>query len=157
MRRSAFAAIVLTALLIAPAAAQAPDAKTEILTTIADFMRGLKNQDAALMTAQIDSVTRFTLIRPGPNGNRVIAMAGMDFVAGVSRPGQPAVDEPIRNQVVQIDGDVAAVWAEYQVRSGGKVSHCGYDGFQLAKLGGKWKIINLIDSYRPEGCGTIWP
>lgn len=156
MRRTVVAALVLSAALSVPASGQ--EAKAEVLSTIADFMRGLRTQDAALMEAQIDSTTRFTLIRPGPGGNRVMVLAGGDFIKAVTRPGSQPVDEPIRNQVVQIDGDVATVWAEYQVRNAGKVSHCGYDGFHLARLGGKWKIINLIDSFRPaQSCGALWP
>jgi hypothetical protein len=58
---------------------------------------------------------------------------------------------------VQIDADLATVWAEYQVRIDGNVSHCGYDAFHLARLAGRWKIINVSDTFRREGCGAAWP
>jgi hypothetical protein len=43
------------------------------------------------------------------------------------------------------------------VRIDGNVSHCGYDAFHLARIGGKWKIINVSDTFRREGCGAAWP
>jgi hypothetical protein len=80
-----------------------------------------------------------------------------DFARAATNPSQPPLDERIRNPVVQIDGDLATVWAEYQVRRDGKVTHCGYDAFHLAKLGAKWKIINISDTFRQTGCGDAWP
>ncbi|MEO8448582.1 MAG: hypothetical protein ABI647_02255 [Gemmatimonadota bacterium] len=59
----------------------------------------------------------------------------------------------IRNPIVQVDGDLATVWAEYQLRIEGKVSHCGYDGFHLFRSGGKWRILHMSARLRREGCG----
>jgi hypothetical protein len=84
-------------------------------------------------------------------------LTAAQFMRAVSRPEQPALDEPIRNPVVQVDGDLASVWAEYQVRIDGKVSHCGFDAFHLARLGGQWKILNVSDTFRRTGCGDPWP
>lgn len=67
------------------------------------------------------------------------------------------LDEPIRNAKVHIDGDLALVWAEYQVRVNGAVSHCGYDAFQLIRRAGSWKILSIADTFRREGCGPMWP
>ena len=131
-------------------------AATAVLATIDSFLAGLRVQDTARMARHTDSLTRMTLLRPGPSGTRVMLLTAAQFMAAVSRPGQPALDEPIRNPVVQIDGDLATVWAEYQVRIEGKVSHCGYDAFQLAKLGGAWKILNISDTFRRTGCGEPW-
>ncbi|MGE3614350.1 MAG: hypothetical protein AB7L66_00645 [Gemmatimonadales bacterium] len=152
-----FTVAALAALTVAarPAAAQEP--KAEVLTAVEDFMRGLKARDLDLLNSRIDSTTRFTLVRPGPGGSRVIVLAGAEFIRVATRADQPAIDEPIRNPVVQVDGDVATVWAEYQVRRDGKVSHCGHDAFHLARVGGRWRIINLIDSFQPQGCGDPWP
>lgn len=136
---------------------EAQDDKAQVVATIKDFMRGMKTRDTVLIAAQVDSLTRFTLVRPGPAGARIIVLKGSDFLRMATRTDQPPLDEPIRNPVVQIDGDVASVWTEYQVRRDGKVSHCGYDAFHLVRLSGKWKIINVTDSFRPEGCGGPWP
>jgi hypothetical protein len=49
---------------------------------------------------------------------------------------------------MQLDRDLATVWAEYQLRIGGKVSHCGYDAFRLNRTTTGWKILNIADTFR---------
>jgi hypothetical protein len=169
MRRSF--AVCLVAILVslassarAQAAAVAPtvdtaaraQAEREVLATIDTFLIGLRTKDTALMARQVDSLTRFTLLRPSPAGTRVMLLTPAQFMAAVTRPDQPALDEPIRDPVVQIDADLASVWAEYQVRIDGRVSHCGFDAFHLARLGGRWKILNVSDTFRRTGCGDPW-
>ena len=163
----AVATIAVLALAATPASAQSAAApassassadRQQVLATIESFLRGLRTKDTTLMAQQMDSLTRLTLLRPLPNGgSRVVVMSGMEFIRNVSRPDQPAIDEPIRNPVVQVDGDLATVWAEYQVIIEGRVSHCGHDAFHLARLGGQWKILNVSDTFRRTGCGDRWP
>ena len=167
MRRSFVAFVLLAALTVpqlrAQAASAPPDAgaararaEREVLAAIDTFLIGLRTKDTALMARQVDSLSRFTLLRPGPAGTRVMLLTPAQFMAAVSRPDQPALDEPIRNPVVHVDADLASVWAEYQVRIDGKVSHCGFDAFHLARLGGRWKILNVSDTFRRSGCGDRW-
>ena len=127
-----------------------------VLGVLQSFTAALLKKDSAGMAGQLDSVSRFTLLRPSPNGTRVWVVTGAEFISLTTKPDGPAYDEPIRNPVVHIDGDLATVWAEYQVVLNGAVSHCGYDSFQLARLNGAWKIINVSDTFRREGCGALW-
>jgi hypothetical protein len=142
--------------LASPRSGVAQDDKAAVVATIKAFLGALSTRDTTVLSAHIDSTTRFTLIRPGPSGSRITVVRGGDFVQAVARPNQPPFEEPIRNPVVHVDGDLASVWTEYQVRRGGEVTHCGFDAFHLARLGGKWKIINVSDSFRPTGCGEAW-
>ncbi|HEU4829265.1 MAG TPA: hypothetical protein VFT04_08710 [Gemmatimonadales bacterium] len=171
--RSAFPALSMTFVLLSTAAsslraqttpvqpgvpvAQSAEDERGVLAAIDTFLIGLRTQDTALMARQVDSLTRFTLLRPSPAGTRIMLLTPAQFMAAVTRPGQPALDEPIRNPVVHVDGDLASVWAEYQVRIDGRVSHCGFDAFHLARLAGRWKILNVSDTFRRAGCGDMWP
>ncbi|HJR41587.1 MAG TPA: nuclear transport factor 2 family protein [Gemmatimonadaceae bacterium] len=160
--RCALPAVLLSAApLVSTARAQGSAAGTAdrqaVLATIDGFLRGLRTKDTALMARHVDTLSRFTLLRPGPNGTRVVVVNASQFIRAVSDPGQPAFDEPIRNAQVNIDADLATVWAEYQVRREGTVTHCGYDAFHLARLGGQWKILNVSDTFRQTGCGEAWP
>jgi hypothetical protein len=156
--RILYAAVVLVAthLSVQSAAAQSP-AEKEVLASIQSFLTAMKAKDTVGMKLVLDPVTRFTLLRPSPNGTQVMVLSGADFVRTVAKPDGPVYDEPIRKPVVHIDGDLATVWAEYQVRMQGTVSHCGYDSFQMARLGGRWKIISVSDTFRREDCGSPWP
>ena len=60
--------------------------------------------------------------------------------------------ETISNPAIEIDGDIAMVWAPFVVRVDGKVSNCGYDLFDLVRENGVWKVMNLTFSSRTSGC-----
>jgi hypothetical protein len=155
MRRTAMLALLLTA---APAVVhgQANDT-TAVLATLERFTGALRAKDSLGMRAVLHEQARFTLLRPAPGGGvRVMVLDAATFPRLVSAPNGPVLDEPIRNQVVQIDADLATVWAEYQVRIAGKVSHCGYDAFHLVRQPDGWKILNVSDTFRREGCGAMW-
>lgn len=148
---------VISTLAATEAVSQTNAAEQEkVLAVLNNFTAALLKKDSAGMASQLDSVSRFTLLRPSPNGTRVYAVTGAQFIGLTTKPDGPAYDEPIRNPVVHIDGDLATVWTEYQVVLNGAVSHCGYDSFQLARLNGQWKIINVSDTFRREGCGALW-
>jgi hypothetical protein len=77
-----------------------------------------------------------------------------DFVATIGRIDR-SIDEPLFDVEVRIDGPLATVWAEYDVYVDGEFSHCGVDAFQLANLGDGWKILNIADTRRTEGCERV--
>jgi len=140
-----------------PASAQSADAAA-VLATIHRFTAALKIKDTSGMLAELDPAMRVTLLRPAPEGGvRVMAMDGPSFVRLAANPAGPALDEPIRNPQIHVDADLAAVWAEYQVRINGAVSHCGFDAFHLVRKAGAWKILTVADTFRREGCGPMWP
>jgi hypothetical protein len=58
---------------------------------------------------------------------------------------------------VEARGDLAHVWAPYELRDNGKVVHCGIDAFDLVKIGGAWRVGNLMFTMEPDGCGEIKP
>lgn len=151
----AVCALLLTA--ARPAAAQASD-REQVLAAIDTFLVGLRTKDTAIMNRFVDSTTRMTLLRPAAGGGvRVVVMTGPQFITNVTAPTGPFLDEPIRNPVVQLDADLASVWAEYQVRINGAVSHCGYDALHLVRRNGRWMFLSIADTFRRTGCGEAWP
>jgi hypothetical protein len=60
--------------------------------------------------------------------------------------------ERIADPAIDIDGDIAMLWAPFVVRVGGKVSNCGVDHFDLVRENGAWKVMNLTFSSRTTGC-----
>jgi ribosomal protein L36 len=131
--------------------------RAAVLASIDMMLQGMRTKDAALVRGQLDSLARMTLLRPAREGGvRVMALSGEEFVRVATAADQPPLDEPIRNPVVQIDGDLATVWAEYQVRRDGRVTHCGHDAFHLVRRQGRWRILNVSDTYRQQGCGAPW-
>ena len=129
-----------------------------VLAAVQGFMDALRTRDTTAMNLHVDSLTRITLLRPARDGGtRVLVLTAAQFIHAVSQPNQPAIDEPIRNPVVHVSGDLATVWAEYQVRRDTVVTHCGFDAFHLARRDGRWKLLNISDTYQQTGCGPAWP
>ena len=60
--------------------------------------------------------------------------------------------ETISDPAIEVDGDIAMVWAPFVVRIDGKVSNCGFDHFDLVRDNGAWKVMNLTFSSRITGC-----
>src|SRR3546814_6159289 len=52
---------------------------------------------------------------------------------------------------VEIDGDIAMVWAPYTFLLDGKPHHCGIDHFDLIREGIQWKVLNVTWSQRTTG------
>ena len=152
-------AFLLAAAVFVPAAHAQDTERKEVLATLDAFTQALRTRDTTSMLALLDSAARMTLLRPvaATGATRVWVLTGPQFVKVATNPANPALDEPIRNPVVQIDGPLATVWAEYQVRQNGVVTHCGFDAFQLVKTSERWKILNVSDTFRRTGCGPAWP
>jgi uncharacterized protein YecT (DUF1311 family) len=53
---------------------------------------------------------------------------------------------------VEVDGDLAMLWAPYDFHLGERFSHCGMDAFQFVRDGGAWKLISVAFTRRTTGC-----
>ncbi len=53
---------------------------------------------------------------------------------------------------VQVHGDIAQVWAPYNLWVNEAFSHCGIDVFTLLKTAAGWRIAVLSYSIEKEGC-----
>jgi hypothetical protein len=160
MRRSALPALLATAALsfLAPsrASAQSRDS-TAVLQQLERMLGAMRTRNADELRAVFHEQIRMTLLRPIPGGGvRPAVLTGEQFIAAATNPNGQLLDEPVRNPVVHLDGDLAIVWAEYQVRSNGKVTHCGYDAFTFVRANDTWKIIAVADTFRRDGCGPVW-
>lgn len=77
------------------------------------------------------------------------AAAFAHIIAGLP-PG--SVEEKPRLDVVKVDGNLAMVWAPYNLYFHGSFYHCGVDSFQLVRIGGVWRIQYILDTEHKQGC-----
>lgn len=154
--RAILAAVSLSAAVPSLAHGQASDS-TAVMQQLTRMLDAMRTRNADELRAVFHEQVRMTLLRPTPGGGRRAAvLTGEQFIAAATNPNGPVLDEPIRNPVLHLDADLAIVWAEYQVRNGGKVSHCGYDAFTFVRADGSWKLIAVADTFRQQGCGPVW-
>ncbi len=123
-----------------------PDVMRPIQQLFAVFEAG----DAAAMLRQVYSAGRVTTTGTRASGSGLRQMSWTEFAARIKPDAR--FTETISNPAIEIDGDVAMVWAPFVVRVDGKVSNCGYDHFDLVRENGVWKVMNLTFSSRITGC-----
>lgn len=148
--RPVLALLLFTA---APLAAQAQDtSRRAVLATVHRLFEGMRRGDSSMVRAVFHSqaLLATTLTRQGAPLVRMDMLESL--IRAVGTPRDEIWDERTRNERVEVDGPLAAVWTEYSFYAGGKFSHCGVDAIQLARSGEGWRIIALTDTRRQTGC-----
>ena len=149
VRAAAGALVLVLGALPAPARAQTDDAGAVIGAAQALF-DALEARDADAMLAVMTPNSFVISMRDGALSHST----GEAFAEGL-RGLQVIPIERMWNPEVRIDGDVAQLWARYDVYVDGEFSHCGYDAFHMVRLEGVWKIAGVTYSVaRPPACET---
>lgn len=138
----------------APAAAQQPaDAERQaVLAVVTRMFDAMRTRDSAAMRSVFDPAGRLVSIRMR-QGQPVVSVTPWEqFAASNARDTARVWDERIYDPEVRIDATLATVWVAYDFYAGPTFSHCGYDAFQLLKTAQGWKILQVADTFRREGC-----
>ena len=149
-----YLALVLASALLAPAnRACAQDAdRAAILTTVQKVFDAMRTRDTVLLASAFDTSAR--LVAVSTRGTPAVSQTTVaEFGAAIARaPAGDVWNERIFEPDVRIDGPVAQVWAYYTFHRNAAFSHCGVDAFMLLRVGAEWKITQLADSRRTQGC-----
>ena len=122
-----------------------------VLVPINAVFAAFETGDAAAMLRHVYPEGRVTAAGPRPDGKTSVRQ--LSFAQFAERVKPDAVfEERITNPAIEIDGDIAMVWAPFTVRIGGTLKSCGYDLFDLVREDGSWKIMNITFSSRTTGC-----
>lgn len=77
------------------------------------------------------------------------------FVQAVGHSHDRVWDERLDEVEIRIDGPLAVVWAEYEFWLDDEFSHCGVDAFLLFRGEEGWRIFEIADTRRREGCDAM--
>ena len=136
-----------------PPATAVPPPETDtaaVLAPVNAVFAAFEAGDAPAMLRQVYPDGRVTATGSRASSSGLRQQSWSQFAERV-KPGE-GFQERISDPAIEIDGDVAMVWAPFVVRVGGKVSNCGYDHFDLVRDNGTWKIMNLTFSSRITDC-----
>ena len=122
-----------------------------MLAPIEALFAAFEAGDAAAMLRHVHPDGRVTASGARGDGASTLRQQRWAEFADRVRP-ERAFSESISDPVIDIDGDIAMVWAPFVVRVAGKVSNCGIDHFDLVREHGAWKVMNLTFSSRTAGC-----
>ena len=153
-RSTALAALAIASLLAA-APARAQSDERAIVAVVTHFLDGIRTRDTALMRSTVVAGAALVPVG-GPTG--LGALSTIDAV--IERTGQgsgPSNDEQIHNPTVQIDDQLASLWAYFTLTRAGetKLAFCGTNLFLLRKGPDGWKVFQIAATRRTEGCRAI--
>ncbi len=128
-----------------------PDFETaNVLAPIQQLFAAFEAGDSAAMLRIVHPEGRVTATGQRASGSGLRSQSWAEFAQRVTPASR--FSESISDPAVEVDGDVAMVWAPFVVRIDGKVANCGFDLFDLIRDQGAWKIMNLTFSSRTAGC-----
>lgn len=147
-------AVSLAPAIVVPrvACAQSTD-REAVLAVVQQVFDAMRTRDTSLLSRAFDSTARLVGVSTRNGPPAVVLTAPATFGAAILRakPGD-VWNERIYDPEVRVDKDVAQVWAYYTFHLNSTFSHCGVDAFMLVKVGTAWKITQLADSRRTDGC-----
>jgi len=129
----------------------APDFETaNVLAPIQQLFAAFEAGDSAAVLRLTFPNGRVTATGQRASSSGLRQMSWTEFAQRVTPDARFA--ETISDPAVEVDGDIAMVWAPFVVRVNGKVANCGFDHFDLVRENGAWKVVNLTFSSRTTDC-----
>ena len=135
----------------APVSAQA-GAEADVVAVVNRVFDGMRKVDSAMVRPLFHAKARIISVDLRSERPARVEESVEGFIRSVGSPRTEVWDEQLSNVKTMIDGSLASVWAEYKFYRGTTLTHCGVDHFLLVKEGNAWKIIELADTKRREGC-----
>jgi len=138
----------------APAAAQHADEADAraVMATVDQLFGALASKDRAALLGAVVPEGRATSAGVDAAGRPQIVSS--DWVAFADQLGRTT--EQLRERLidphVHVEGDIAMIWSRYEFERNGAFSHCGIDHFDLVRIDGRWRVLNLTWTRQTEGC-----
>ena len=134
-----------------PLPAPSPEDRRAVMAVVDSFFAAMARKDTTLLSSAFTGRGSW-VVASYRNGPASITRRPTTQDAAAIAGSADTLRERMYDAVVRVDGDVALVWGPYQFRVGNRVSHCGYDGFHLAREQGRWRIEGGVYTVRPDGC-----
>ncbi|WOJ94723.1 nuclear transport factor 2 family protein [Congregibacter variabilis] len=130
---------LLCVLLAGTPLAHAQDQKQQVLQAVTALFDAMRAKDADALDSAFLPEGRL-----GTKGTQA-------WIAQVAS-SDAYLDEVTFDETVLVDDKMAMAWTPYNLFVNGEFHHCGVDVFSLRKSEGQWKILQLDDTRRTEGC-----
>jgi hypothetical protein len=128
-----------------------PAQEAEVLAVVNRLWEAMRTNDSSMARSVFDSTARMVSI-VDRNGARSVRWSPVDgFVRAIGTAKTPWIERMVGPEV-RIHSNLASVWTWYDFTVDGKVSHCGYDSIELARMADGWKIIYIADTRQQTGC-----
>ncbi len=124
-----------------------------VMEPINNLFNGMNKGDSALVHKAFTDDVEMVTIGMDKEGKPVLRRGSLTgFLAAMGTPRKEVYSEPIWDVKIDIDGNLAQVWAKYAFYIDKTFHHCGVDAFQLFKQPDGWKIFQLADTRQTADC-----
>jgi serine/threonine protein kinase len=134
----------------------APNEEAAVLAAIDGFFESMASHDTATFAAH-QTPDGMTYAQRLEDGQWMLKRRSNQALIQAHAEGIAAVAETYWEPTVMIRGPLAVVWAPYEYRRDGEVSHCGIDVFNMLKIDGRWMLSNAMWTIEPDACGELRP
>ena len=121
---------------------------TAVRGVVNQLFEGMKKVDSTMLKTLFTSSARLQTVLSNQGDVSIKDEAIGMFISSVGKAKMGALDERMTGIDIKIDGELATAWTPYAFYYNGQQRHCGANAFTLIKLGGVWKIYNIIDTRR---------
>ena len=137
---------------VAVASAQ-PAGHADVVDAVQRLFDGMAAADTAALRAALHPKAQLFVV--GSDGG-VQAMPAGPWIHSFATARERIV-ERMWDAKVEVRGDVATLWAPYDLTVDGAFSHCGIDAVQLARTPGGWKPFVVSFTMVATGCPPAPP
>jgi hypothetical protein len=122
-----------------------------VLAAVERVFEGMRTANPTMVREMFAPDARFAVLN-SRNGPAVVAVQGVDgWIESIGGSGG-SWNEQVYDVQALVDGDMASVWAPYTFYLNGEISHCGINSIELLRDAAGWKVTQLSDTRRREGC-----
>lgn len=116
--------------------------------TVDRLFAGMRAADPDVTRSVLAPVARFSMLGSGD----VVVVQSMEGWLTAIGTSEGRWDERTYDVEVRIDGAMASMWAPYTFYLDGTVVHCGVNSIELLRSSAGWRITQISDTRRTEGC-----
>lgn len=125
-----------------------------VRATISRLFDGMRAADSGMVRTTFATGARFANVDAAKPPAAISFETPDRWLSGVAKSSK-RWDERVADVQVRVDGNIAQVWAPYTFYLDGKIRHCGVDAVELLLDATGWKITQLSDTRRTEGCREV--
>jgi Putative lumazine-binding len=141
--------VVFALVLAEPGPVRAQEA--EVLEAVNQVFEGMRTADSATVRAVFSSEARFAIMDTR-EGESIIVAQSVDRWLDAIDASEGKWDEQVYDLQILVDGEMASAWVPYTFYLDGVIRHCGINSIELLKDSDGWKVTQLSDTRRTEGC-----
>ena len=124
-----------------------------VRSVVLSVFEGMRAADSAMVSAAFTPTANMYTITKGENGRTNFREGSLStFLQAVANPRDEVWNEPLWDIEIKIDQGFAQVWASYAFYLDNQFSHCGVDAFHLLQTAEGWKIFQVTDTRKKQGC-----